>query len=167
MTAPGLIRVDVEERLIALLAALDGFSDTPDDDDLWFVTPPFNGEITNRRWIVIGSPDGPLSPEASYSGHGPSIDAWKITCGLALTGEEDPMVAKRACQDALNAIGGLLAANHRLILPDADVPALGCRDLAIEDIEGPLWSWEQGASPLAWANFDIGAQADITRNLAP
>lgn len=167
MTAQGLIRVDVEERLILLLAELDGFTATADDDTLWLVTPPFNGEPTNRRWIVIGSPDGPLSPEASFSGHGPSVDAWKITCGLAYTGEEDPIAAKRACQDALNQISGMLAANHRLILPDAEVPALGCRDVAIEDVEGPKWSWEQGTVPVAWANFDIGAQADITRNLAP
>ena len=157
----GTIRAATERRLVDKIGALPGFSTQPLDGSFW-VTPPPNSTPKARRWVVIGTPDGTLRPEGNRAGQGPSVDEWLISCGIAVTDVLDPLEAKQVAEDALNAIGDMLAADHRLTMTPA--PVIGVRDVQIAEIEGPHFAWESGGPALAWIDFDIAAAADIHRN---
>lgn len=164
MTAHGYVRVETEERLIAKIGRLPGFSLDQDHDALWYVTSPLNSAPKCRRFVVVGSAEGLIEPEGMQAGHGPGLDQWTIACGIADTnlGDASSLAAKRGVQDALNAIADMLAADHRITL--AGEPDLGVHDVAISRVEGPLWAWGNDQAPLAWADFDISASALIRRN---
>lgn len=156
MVATGIIRAETEARLVEQIGGLDGFS-TDLIDDGWMVTPPVKGRPKNRRWVVIGAPEGVFDPEGMQSGKGPGVDAWGIACGIAAAGYTDALEGKQAVQDALNAIADLLAADGRLGM------ANGPRDLTVTTIDGPYHEWTENV-PLAWLNFDVQCFADIRRN---
>lgn len=153
----GIMRVEVEARLIALFNGLDGFS-ASHDDATWMVVPAgsfTSQQLPNRRLVVIGTDDGAFEPEGMQRGAGPGEDVWIITCGLVCTAIADPIDAKQACQDALNAIAAELNRDHRIGLA-------GPHDLFVSRIEGPWFGTDQ-STPTAWANFDITANATIRR----
>lgn len=162
MTATSTVRTATEARLVALIAALDDFQGEPDDDALWWATPPLNSSPKNRRMVVIGTPDGALDPEAMAAGQDPATDSWTISCGVVAMGEDEALPAKQLVEDAFNAVADLLARDNRLTL--VGQPHLGVRDVRISAWEGPNWSWEQGQASLAWIDFDITCAADIRRN---
>lgn len=162
--AAGTIRAVTEERLVLLAGLLDGWQTSPDDDALWWSTGQINGSRTNARVCIFGQYDGEMAPESHQAGADPSIDVWTIKCGLGLVGVEEALAAKQEVEAALNQLADMLAVNHRLVDPEADPSWLGCEQLRIERIDGPYHVAEQGATPLAWIDFDIAARAQITRN---
>jgi hypothetical protein len=157
MVAAGTVRTATEVQLVTVLGALDGFSTEP-GDGVWMVTPPPLGKLPNRRTLIIGTPDGPISPDAVAAGHGPSVDAWVIPCGISCTDIPEVIPAKQAIEAAVNAVADYLAAHPRIGL------ANGPRDLRVVEIVGPNVHHEQGSPLMGWANFDIQAFADIERN---
>lgn len=158
MTATGTIRTFAENQLIEAISALDGFTDTPSDTD-WLVSGPPDGEPKSRRWVVIGTYDGSLDPNGIEAGAGPSIDEWTITCGAACTDVADAQTGKQACEDVINAIADMLAADHRV-----GAGSSGLRDVTVARIDGPYSEQVSGKPRLSWINFDITARADIRRN---
>lgn len=161
MVATGTVRTAVENRLVEIFAALDGFSDQA-RPGAWFVTPPLNGKMTARRWIVIGvAPDGDIEADSATADGGiaATVDVWTIRCGLACTDVAASQAAKQACEDALNAMADLLAIDDRIGMN-------GPRNVEITRIRGPFSVLEQGQPRFTWIDFDITAQADIERNPA-
>lgn len=157
--ATGTIRTFTENRLIEIIADLDGFSDKVGDASTWVVQPTPTGKAKGRRWVVIGLYDGEFDREGMEAGTGPGADQWTIACGLACNDIPDPQTAKQACEDALNAIADLLAADHRLGVADA-----GPRDVGITRISGPHSDQVEGKPRFTWIDFTISATADIRRN---
>lgn len=157
--ADGIIHVEVEERLIEVFNALDGFTSTRDDGK-WMVVPAGSfdtKQLPNRRLVVIGTPDGAFEVDGMQAGRAPGIDVWTITCGLVCTVIRNPLDAKKACQAALNAMADELARDHRLAM------ARGPQELTIARVDGP-WFAVDKTIPTSWLNFDITASALIRRN---
>jgi hypothetical protein len=163
--AAGTVRTDAEVRLIGLIAELEGFDAQPASDArYWVVSTEISMPPKNRRWVVIGAPDGPLDPDAISAGIDSSTDSWTISCGIACTAENDPVKAKRDVEAALNAIADLLAGNPLLVSPHAEPVHLGTNNARVTQFDGPHFAEIPGEAPLAWIDFDIAISADIERN---
>ncbi|MCU1356387.1 MAG: hypothetical protein JWM89_1805 [Acidimicrobiales bacterium] len=168
MTSPRTIRTATENRIIELVAALEGYSRQPTADVEWLVTPPYRGAPSHRRLLVVGYADASeLDSDGIQPGADPSIDAWSISCGVATTDVVEAQEAKALCEAAFNDVADLLAR-----LPDLSMPG-GPRDLrAIAPAGGPFFDWlpsnpNNPASelvPTGWMNFEIPCFADIERN---
>jgi len=155
--ATGTIRTATENRLIEIIADLDGFTDKLAAGQ-WVVQGPPNGKPKGRRWVVIGLYDGEFEREGMERGTDPGADKWEINCGLSCNDVADAQQGKQVCEDALNAIADLLAADHRLGVADG-----GPREVGITRISGPHSDQVEGYPRFCWIDFTISATADIRR----